>query len=172
MKVALLLSLIVASLACAINGATVSPSLKLKLGRKLSPDVIISLDSVSDVFTSQSVLGLQEVDSRVQKMISMLKERTSASQRPFVDLLLNRGKVPQVDFHTFWITNLISVQNADADLVSALVEIPGDFLIEEAPVYSLVDSFDFRPATEEEIKQGLQWPLEKTQVQRAWGLTR
>jgi len=157
----------VALMASAIHAGTVSPALKARLDKGESLDISIYLERLTDIFTSKT-LSVLEGEAKAQKMISMLKERTSASQQPFLDVLSQHGK--SSDVKTLWATNFIRVKNANKALVGALAAVPGDFLIREPIVASIIE-----PTTETaetKITQNLQWGVATMQAQRAWGVTR
>jgi len=156
----------VALMASAIQAGTVSPTLKARLDKGESLDISIYLERLTDIFTSKT-LSVLEGEAKVQKMISMLKERTSASQQPFLDVLNKHGK--SSDVKTLWATNFIRVKNANKALVAALAAVPGDFLIREPIVASIIEPTETVAVN---ITQNLQWGVETVEAQRAWGVTR
>jgi len=158
----------VALMATAMQAGTVSPTLKARLNNEESLDISIYLEPLTDIFVSKT-LSVLEGEHKTQKMISMLMERTSTSQQPFLDVLNRHGK--SSDVKTLWAANFIRVKNANKTLVTDLAAVPGDFLIREPIVASIIE-----PTTEpfEAVNstQGLQWGVERIQCQRAWTVTK
>jgi hypothetical protein len=159
-----------AVMATAIQAGTIDPALKMKLQRGKSMDIDIVLESIADVFSSQSIVSIENREARIAAMISTLQARTSASQQPFVDILTRLGKM--ADTQTFWVTNEMFVNNADLSVVEAIASVPGDFLIREPIQVSLIEPVESRNATDAELKQTVQWGVQKIGSVTAWSKTR
>lgn len=122
-------------LAAAAHAGKVHPSLKARLAKGEVLDVIIELPSVDDIFSSPAVLHKATKAEGAATMISMLKERTAASRRPFVNILSELGFGNQRSIsNPIWISNRFEVKNCDSALAEVLARVPGEFVIREPKV--------------------------------------
>jgi subtilisin family serine protease len=161
-------------LAAAAHAGKVHPDLKARLASGEVMDVIIELPSVDDIFTSPFVTGRSTVEARTANMISMLKDRTAASRKPFVNILSELGLSNQRSIAApLWISNRFEVKNCDEALATVLARVPGDFVIREPKTVSIIDGIESKPVSIEEVRQNeAQWGVAMIKAPAAWNTTR
>jgi hypothetical protein len=160
-------------LAAATHAGEISPELKARLSNGEVLDVMIELPSIEDIFTSQAVLGKSNKADRTATMVSMLKERTAASRKPFVNILTELGLHKQKSIQEpIWISNRFEVKDCDAALASVLARVPGKFIIREPKVAHIIDPVETRPVSIEEVKQNEnQWGVDMMDCEMAWEMS-
>jgi len=161
-------------LAAAAHAGKVHPSLKARLAKGEVLDVIIQLPSVDDIFSSPAVVHKASQAEGTATMISMLKERTANSRRPFVNILNELGLGNQRSIsNPIWISNRFEVKKVDAALAEVLARVPGDFVIREPKTATIIEPVQTRPVDINEVKQNPnQWGVDMVEAPRAWNTTR
>jgi len=159
MKVILVLALVATALAAPSTGK-INPSIHKALLSKSRLNILVSFESTAEALSSVSKNGMSH-GQRATAVYNALKAHAQRTQSNVL-AMLHSSQFFTLKVQSFWISNQVYVQGADASLIKTLAAMDDVKSIDEEITVVLDDPVQSAPSTRAE------WGIAKIQAEAAW----
>jgi len=141
----------------------VSLALQQALKTKARLNIFVTLESTEATLNQLSIRAQATHGERATAVYNALKALATKSQAPVLEMLAS-PKFFALNVQSFWITNQVYIQGADAYLIESLAFMDDVSSIEEEQIVYLDDPVE----VSEEMGTLAEWGVDKIQTEQAW----
>jgi len=168
-RYSLLFAIVVCHYVPSVYSGKVADSLMEKIKGQGKSDAVLELPSVMGSVLSNPILAFLSGDAKTSMLMNLMQQFTSASQAPFMSAISGLGFGDKVQ--PFWVSNKMSIKNANLPLVQALSSLQGPFTLREPQEVKLIRAVRTEILNVTKRQQKNEWGVMKIEAPAVWDST-